>query len=116
MDTNILKEAKKHIDEPDYVLDLFDLQLVWMSENLKTLTEIDIKEGEIVTLRDVYELTNEYTREAFINRPDKQTDETVAMFKKIGKVRMVIKYEDFEMDKGKYRVGQVLEFERLEKR
>jgi hypothetical protein len=113
MDEKLMAEARKHITEPDLVIDLYDLSIVWMSSKLMELLEYSEKDLGNITLIDLFGYDKERTRKA-ISEDFKEHGfrELIARTSKGTKFRLKAEFSNFEYNKGFYRVAKCLNHEK----
>ncbi len=109
----ILAEAKKYIPECDYIVDLFDLMFIWVSD--KALKETGFTKDEILRMRNL-DLIAEgmYSevdlRKQLIERITKKQGENTYILKTAkGLLNVRYQYQAFQFDGGWYITGKILE-------
>ena len=114
----LLKAAKRYIKDPDYILNLFDLSLPWVNDKTRKLFGIVTPKRQLVSLRNIYNLESDssYVIKGIIEQPNSGTVDFYPDTKKHGKVKLKIKYSNFEFENEKLRVGKILKFVKLEEK
>jgi len=107
MKDEIFDEAEKYMKNPDLVIDLFDLSIVWMNDRTKKLLEYTDKDVQEKTVTDIFGYDKEETRKALSEDIKKHGFRDMTAKTKSGKkFQMKAEFHNFEFKGGFYRAAK----------
>ncbi|MFC1608761.1 hypothetical protein ACFL2R_01055 [Patescibacteria group bacterium] len=116
MEKGLLQEATQHIPDPDIIVNLFDLSVVWLSPKAQEMSGYSNKhlEAEIIRVIDIFGFSEEYAKDiVWKDAQEKGTREFIAKTKSGKKYKITLNFFAFHFGDIDYRVGKIIEKKEL---